>query len=169
MSNNGNYVSISGSSNCALSRQLTPSLNKMTFRSFGRSVSNNPTESGQFSKGEHRLGDFAPDPAAKHISMQNSQTKTQNGLPESGDSRDEGFLEETIQDIQICLLQSEDILQRRTLVYLRFVEELNEKSSKFDSNVVPGLVATWTKVIDDHSMRQDSHPRKRFNNEEICS
>ncbi|KAK9877609.1 hypothetical protein WA026_019279 [Henosepilachna vigintioctopunctata] len=64
-SRNGNSGSISSSSDCSLSRQLTPPRNKMSFRSFGRSISNNTTESSQFLRGEPRLSDLAPDLAAK--------------------------------------------------------------------------------------------------------
>ncbi|KAK9871114.1 hypothetical protein WA026_011398 [Henosepilachna vigintioctopunctata] len=182
-SRNGNSGSISSSSDCSLSRQLTPPRNKMSFRSFGRSISNNTTESSQFLRGEPRLSDLAPDLAAKHMSRQNSQTKTQNGLvysslamePESGDSGDEVFLEESTARYynmsagnrrhSLGAIASRERTSSLPSSLKSFPEELAVNSTKVDSMEVPGLVATSSgpEVIDDHSIRHGSYPRKRCN------
>ncbi|KAL3279692.1 hypothetical protein HHI36_017198 [Cryptolaemus montrouzieri] len=183
---NANSGSISSSSECSLSRQLTPPRNKMTLRSFGRSISTNSTDSSQFIRGEPRLSDLAPELAAKHISKQNAKTKMQNGIiysslavdPDSGDSGDEVFLEDNTARYynfsaasrrhSIGAFAARERTTSLSSSMKSFRDELPSTSAKADevdsSIEVAGLVATsGIETIDDHSIRHGSYPRKRCN------
>ncbi|XP_045478573.1 phosphoinositide 3-kinase adapter protein 1 isoform X1 [Harmonia axyridis] len=179
---NGTCGSVSSSSECSLSRQLTPPRNRMGMRSFARSISSNSTESSQFIRGEPRLSDLAPDLAAKHISKQ--KTKVQGGIvysslalePES-DSGDEVFLDENTARYYNCSggnrrhsVGSYAARDRTTSVSssMRSFREEMPSSSKVDevdcSVEISGMMATSpVDVIDDHSIRHGSYPRKRCN------
>ncbi|XP_044760954.1 uncharacterized protein LOC123318407 [Coccinella septempunctata] len=172
--------SVSSSSDCSLSRQLTPPRNRMGMRSFARSISSNSTESNQFIRGEPRLSDLAPDLAAKHISKQ--KTKTQNGIvysslaldPES-DSGDEVFLEESSARYYNCSAGSRrqsvgsfSARDRAASVSssLRSFREEAPCPSRVDEGDcaidISGMMATSpVDVIDDHAIRHGSFPRKR--------
>lgn len=172
--------SLSSSSDCSLSRQLTPPRNRMGMRSFARSISSNSTESSQFIRGEPRLSDLAPDLAAKHMSKQ--KTKVQQGVvysslalePES-DSGDEVFLDEGSARYYNCSAGSRrhsvgsfaarDRAASVSSSMRSFREEMPSSSRVEDVDCavdLSGMVEpSPVDVIDDHSIRHGSYPGKR--------
>lgn len=186
----GNTDSISSvSSDCSLTRQLTPPRNqtKKPLRSFLRSVSSNSADSNQelLLMGEPRLSDIAPDLAFKHpVNAGKTNTKTIESLMYSALPTSEEDAADTLGDEVFISEDSAKYYnysvvkptgQRRhsmgTFMERERSSSVTSSLKSFKEDFPQGIIhatsdgdsvgASSIVNIDEHALRHGSYPRKR--------